>query len=190
MDIGSLGFIQRRRIARAAKLLARGGIIAYPTEAVYGLGCLPSKLASLTRLLRLKARDPDKGLIVIAASAEQLIPLVYFPDAATRERVLETWPGPVTWVLPARPQVSPLLRGSHAGLAVRVIQHPIAADLCRRAGPLVSTSANPAGQAPARSADGARRYFGRRIDYVLPGAVGGRDGPTELRDACTGAVIR
>ncbi len=190
MGAGIVGFLQRRRVARAAEFLTRGAIVAYPTEAVYGLGCLPLRLESLAMLLSLKARDPDKGLIVIAATLEQLTSLIYFPDRASRERVLGTWPGPVSWVVPARPHVPPLLRGSHSGLAVRVTQHPIAAELCRLAGPLVATSANPAGQPPARSAGAVRGYFGRQVDYVLAGSVGGRDAPSELRDACTGAVLR
>ncbi len=182
--------LQHRRVVRAAELLAGGGVIAYPTEAVYGLGCLPMRLDAVTTLLRLKARDPGKGLIVIAANVEQLDPLIYFPDEASRERVLKTWPGHVSWVLPAQPHVPALLRGKHAGLAVRVSQHPIVMELCQRAGPLVSTSANPSGQPPARSPQAVRSYFGDRIDYVLRGPLGDASSPSEMRDGRTGVVLR
>ncbi len=173
----------------AVRAVAAGGVIAYPTEAVYGLGCLPDD-RPISRLLRLKQRSPRKGLILVAASAEQLMPFVEFPNTATRRQVLATWPGPVTWLLPARRGVSTWLAGAHVTLAVRVSAHPVVQALCRYAGPLVSTSANRAGADPARDAARVRAGLGPSLDYVLAGRVGDSRRPTAIRDALSGALIR
>lgn len=171
-------------------MVRHGGIIAYPTESVFGLGCDPLRLDTVVRLLQLKQRPAAKGLILIASDLEQLLPFLQPLDAACRERVLATWPGPVTWLLPARPETPTLLRGEHDTLAVRVTAHPLAAALCRACGTaLVSTSANLGGRPPARSALAVRRTFGEAIDYVLPGEAGGAP-VTEIRDARSGAIVR
>lgn len=167
-----------------------GGVIAYPTEAVYGLGCSPWNAPAVFRVLSLKRRPVDKGLIVIAANVEQLLPLVEFSENINTREILQTWPGPVTWILPARKQTPNWLTGSHDGLAVRVSNHPAARELCLRAGPMVSTSANPARGHPARSPARVRSYFGNRLDYIMPGMVGNMTGPTEIRHAITGKLVR
>lgn len=165
-------------------------MVAYPTEGVFGLGCDPLNAEAVLDLLRLKNRSPDKGLIVIAAAVEQLQHLVDLDDPELRARVLPGWPGPVTWVLPARPATPPWLTGGRRGLAVRVTAHPAAAALCRAAGPLVSTSANPSGRPPARTLLRVRSYFGAALDAWLPGPLGGAPGPTPIRDACSGRMLR
>lgn len=175
---------------QAARWVASGGIIAYPTEAVFGLGCDPFDAAAVWRLLALKRRPVAKGLIVIAAEIEQLQRLVHLGGPELNEGPAASWPGPVTWILPARPDVPEWLRGAHSGLAVRVTAHPAARALCARAGPLVSTSANPAGRPPARTAMKVRAYFGRAVDYIVPGEVDQSAQPTEIRDACSGRVVR
>ncbi len=178
-------------LKRAAAVVCAGGVIAYPTEAVYGLGCDPLNPEAVQRLLQIKRRPEYKGLILIAASPAQLETLIAYPDEAARRRVLGTWPGPVTWVVPYRGlRVPPWLRGRHRGLAVRVTAHPIAADLCRLCGPLVSTSANLSGRGAARTAATVRRCFRHRLDYILNGATGGLAGPTELRELRGGRVLR
>lgn len=181
----------RAALERAVRVLRAGGIVAYPTEAVYGLGCDPRNRRAVERLLALKRRPRDLGLILIAAGPRQLEPFIRWPDAATRDRVLATWPGPVTWVLPARFGVPQWLRGRHAGLAVRVTGHPPAAQLCRRfAGALVSTSANVHGRQPVRRAADLPRALRAGIDYVLEGSTGGRARCSEIRDALSGRVLR
>lgn len=181
------------RLRYAARLIHAGGIVAYPTEAVYGLGCDPNNEQALERLLALKRRPWYKGLILLAASVAQLEPYVDF-DALTPERraaVLAAWPGPVTWLLPARPGVSPRVRGQHPKVAARVTAHPLAAALCHAVGgPIVSTSANRSGRRPARSALATRLVFGMALDGVVSGAIGSLQRPTEIRDAATGGVIR
>jgi L-threonylcarbamoyladenylate synthase len=168
----------------------RGGIVAYPTEAVYGLGCLPTDRRAVARLLRIKQRSWRKGLLLLCGDFAQLESLVHVPEAR-QDEILSSWPGPVTWVLPATHAVPAWVTGGRATVAVRVTGHPIAAALSRRAGhPLVSTSANLSGRAPYSKALQLRRALGKRLDYVLPGPVGGAVRPTEIRDGVTGRVLR
>ncbi|MBA1146756.1 Sua5/YciO/YrdC/YwlC family protein [Ectothiorhodospiraceae bacterium WFHF3C12] len=179
------------RLRLAARAIAQGGVIAYPTEAVFGLGCDPLNEQAVTRLLALKQRDPAKGLILIAAERDQLEPYVDFDSPQVSARIGDTWPGPVTWILPARPQTPAWLTGAHDTLAVRVTAHPTAAALCRACGDaIVSTSANHSGQTPARTLSAVRLRFGDELDSVVPGHCGGQAGPTEIRDSRTGKVLR
>lgn len=178
-------------LGRAVRVVRSGGVIAYPTEAVYGLGCDPLDPVAVLRLLLLKARVAEKGLILIGADLSQFDSLLLPLAPALRAKVLASWPGAVTWLLPSRPECPQWLTGGRETLAVRVPDHPLSLALCRALGhPLVSTSANPAGRAPARSALQVRRYFGDRLDYILAGPVGGRRRPSEIRDGRTGTVIR
>ncbi|AVJ19580.1 L-threonylcarbamoyladenylate synthase type 1 TsaC [Serratia sp. JUb9] len=167
-------------------------VIAYPTEAVFGLGCDPDSEQALHKLLDLKQRPWEKGLILIAADYQQLLP--YIDDSrltpSQRETMFASWPGPVTWVIPAKPTTPRLLTGRFDSLAVRVSDHPLVQQLCREFGkPLVSTSANLSGQPPCRQAAEVLQQFGEGFP-VLPGNVGGRQNPSEIRDALTGEQIR
>jgi L-threonylcarbamoyladenylate synthase len=178
-------------LKRAARIVSSGGVIAYPTEAVFGLGCDPVNEAAVRRLLAIKQRSPAKGLILIAADFTQLQAFLKPLESTHQARLWATWPGPVTWLVPAKNTVPTWLRGRHPTLAVRVTAHPLAAALCRIwGGPLVSTSANRSGRSPACSALAVRRQLGRQVDYVVPGSVGGAKRPTEIRDLLSGRVIR
>jgi L-threonylcarbamoyladenylate synthase len=180
-----------RRLALAAHWVACGGVVAYPTEAVYGLGCDPRDGAAVRRLLALKARPEGKGLILIAAAWSQLEPYVRDLEPERMAVIHATWPGPVTWLLPARPETPRWLTGDHATLAVRVTAHPMAAALCQRwGGALVSTSANRASRPPARTALGVRRALPSGLDYLLSGPCGGAARVSSIRDGRTGAVLR
>ncbi len=179
------------RLKQAARELREGGVIAYPTEAVYGLGCDPLNAQAVLRLLALKNRPMEKGLILIASDFQQLTPFVCPLDPIIMDKINSTWPGPVTWLLPTKPETPAWLRGAHDTLAVRVTAHPQAAALCRAfGGAIVSTSANPGGRKPARNALQVRGYFGDTIDCILSGAVDPRRKPSEIRDAATGKVVR
>ncbi|MBK8182162.1 MAG: threonylcarbamoyl-AMP synthase [Candidatus Competibacteraceae bacterium] len=178
-------------MAAAARTVRAGGIIAYPTEAVFGLGCDPLDQRAVMRLLALKQRPVHKGLILIAADFEQLIPFVQPLTAADQARLAATWPGPYTWLVPARPATPRWLRGRHDTLAVRVTAHPLAAALCRACEhPLVSTSANLSGRPPARGLLAVRRQLGDKVDYLLPGLIGDALKPTEIRDLKTEQLVR
>lgn len=179
------------RLRHARRVLSRGGIIAYPTEAVWGLGCDPWNRAAVARLIDLKGRHAAQGIILVAADVGQVAPLVEWPGGAQGERVKESWPGFVTWVLRARPAVPDLIRGGRATVAVRISAHPVVRELCLAFGaPLVSTSANPHGARPARSALTVRRYFPTGLDLIVEGRLGGELRPSPIRDAATGAYLR
>jgi L-threonylcarbamoyladenylate synthase len=180
-----------QQINEAVQVLQQGGVIAYPTEAVYGLGCDPNNHQAVERLLTIKQRSRDKGLILIAADFEQLAPFLAEIDTSLKAKILATWPGPVTWLWPAKAGVSSLLRGKHDTIAVRVTAHPVAAALCRGfGGPLVSTSANLSGMPPTRAADEVRNQLGNHVDFLLEGEVGGLSRPSQIRNALTGEIIR
>ncbi len=178
-------------LRRAVSCLRSGGVVAYPTEAVWGLGCDPDDGDAVRRVLAIKRRPIHKGLILLADDFERLSDyLEPLPDRL-RQRVLETWPGPVTWLLPVAPGTPSWLTGAHATLAVRVSAHPLAAALARAFGkPVVSTSANRAGRPPVRSLLALRLRLGADVDYVLPGLTGGNARPTEIRDGLTGRILR
>ncbi len=179
------------RLRAAARAVRAGGIIAYPTEAVFGLGCDPRDERAVLRLLALKRRPARKGLILIAADFAQIEPFLEPLSPADQSRLAATWPGPHTWLIPARPATPRWLRGRHDTLAVRVTAHPLAAALCRICGhPLVSTSANLSGRPPARTALAVRRQLGRHLDHILPGPTGGAAKPTEIRELRSGKRVR
>ena len=178
-------------LRHAQRLLCSGGVIAYPTEAVYGLGCDPLNPLAVGRILELKGRSWRKGLILIAANSAQIMPYIGELEPSLRAQVEATWPGPITWLLPADPAAPAWLCGEHPLIAVRVTAHPLAATLCRMlGGPIVSTSANPGGLLPARSPLAVRRYFGNGIDHILHAPLGGRTTPSEIRDGRSGTVVR
>lgn len=181
------------QVEDAAALLRAGGVVAYPTEAVFGLGCDPHDRVAFERLFALKERPPTQGVLLIAADFTQVEP--YIDLAAVPEGVMAqvhaTWPGPNTWVFPRSARVPDWVAGAHAGIALRVTAHEPAAALCRAFGaPLVSTSANPHGEPPARDVPTLQRYFEGRLEAALDAPLGGLDRPTVIRDALTGAMIR
>lgn len=179
------------RLRQVVRSLDRGGVVAYPTEAVWGLGCDPLDAVAVQRLLALKRRPVGKGVILIAADFRQLGPWLAEVADELAAPALASWPGPNTWVWPARPGVPDWITGGRASIAVRVTAHPPAAALCRAwGGPLVSTSANPAGQPPARSLLALRRYFGSRLDGVLPAPLGDLGRPTRIRVLGSGITLR
>ena len=177
----------------AATRLRRGGLVAYPTEAVWGLGCDPFDADAVQRLLDLKRRPAAKGMIVIAASLAQVVAHLCWDDLpeTRRNAILASWPGPNTWLIPCRAHVPDWLRGEHDTLAVRITAHPIAAALCRAFdGPVVSTSANRAGEPPARTLQDIPSDLLAQLDGWLDGDTSGLMQPSTIRDARNGQILR
>jgi L-threonylcarbamoyladenylate synthase len=177
----------------AAGLLGAGGVLAYPTEAVFGLGCDPHDHAAFERLFALKQRPPTQGVLLIAAEFSQVERYIELADvpAVVLRQVRASWPGPYTWIFPRSAEVPAGVAGNHAGIALRVTAHEPAAALCRAfGGALVSTSANPHGRPPARAAQTVVEYFGDALTGLLDAPLGGQDQPTVIRDALSGAIIR
>lgn len=180
-------------IPAAIATLRRGGVIGYPTEAVWGLGCDPFNESAVLRLLALKQRPVAKGLILVAADVTQLEGLVDWdalPDGR-RDAVLASWPGPYTWVVPATRRVPRWITGDHADVAVRISAHPVVVAICTAFGaPLVSTSANPSGADAPRTLAEFDPALLAALDLMVPGETGGLLRPTAIRDARSGDALR
>ncbi len=177
-------------LRQAAQILKAGGIVACPTEAVYGLSCDPLQQSAVERLLAIKHRDVGKGLILVASSIAQIPSFVTIPDKQSAA-ILQSWPGPLTWLLPATAAAPAWIRGDHDTIAMRITAHPLMAALCEAFGHcLVSTSANLSDLPPARSAHQVQQQLGKQIDLILHGETGASHEPTTIRDAITGKTIR
>jgi L-threonylcarbamoyladenylate synthase len=181
----------RLALRHAARIVRGGGVIAYPTEAVFGLGCSPRNQTAVARLLAIKRRSWRKGLILIGATLAQLERYVVLPPEPRRSEVLASWPGPHTWVLDARADAPRWITGGRSSVAVRVTGHPLAAALCLAVGDaIVSTSANVSRRPPHRRLLRLRRDLGRQVDYVLAGPLGSLAEPTRIRDGRSGRILR
>lgn len=178
------------RVQQAAREVRAGAVIAYPTEAVWGLGCDPWNEDAVYRLLALKSRPVDKGLILVADDISQFDFLFEdFPEDWIT-RMSSTWPGPNTWLVPHQGLLPEWVTGKHDTVALRVTDHPQVRALCALVGPLISTSANPAGRPAAKSRLRVEQYFRGDLDLVLGGLLGGRRNPSVIRDLATGEVVR
>lgn len=175
-------------IARAVDVLRSDGVITCPTEGVFGLSCLPDSTAAVQRLLDIKQRDAAKGLILIAANAQQLSDWI----AVSVDDIPEPNPEQaITWIVPAAANVSELVRGKHSSVAVRITSNPIASALCRAVNsPLTSTSANLAGQPTIMDTAELHRAFASRVDYIVPGDCGPATGPSSIIDLESGKQLR
>lgn len=185
-----LDYCSHPRVQQTAKHIAGGGVVAYPTEAVWGLGADPFNRHAVATILDLKQRPLSKGLILVAASMAQFDFILQHLSEDQRNTLATSWPGPRTWLVPHFGLVPPWICGRFDTVAIRVSAHPVVRALCQIAGgPLVSTSANPQGLAPARYGYKARQYFGGRVEYA-PGQVDLTASPSEIRDLVSGRVVR
>jgi L-threonylcarbamoyladenylate synthase len=180
-------------LSDAPTALRAGGVIAYPTEAVWGLGCDPRQETAVMRLLQIKRRPVDKGVIVVATGLEVLhdwLDLAALPPERL-DAVRASWPGPNTWILPASDRAPAWITGRHRGIAVRISAHPLVSQLCRAwNAPLVSTSANLAGMPPARTRAELDPALLSSIDGLIDGETGWLAQPTPIRDALSGEILR
>ena len=170
---------RRQHLRQSCAALADGGVIAYPTEAVYGLGCRSENAAAVSRILRLKHRPANKrGLILVASSLAQVASYVDLRPVPDLAAILSTWPGAVSWVFPAGRGLPAGLRGAGHSIAIRISAHPLVRALCRMNGPLVSTQRQPQrqGARPQRRPSQAllRRALGLHLSRRHP-----RLGPTQ-----------
>jgi len=177
--------------AGAVELLRAGQIIAYPTEAVFGLGCDPGNEPAVRKLLSLKGRPESAGFVLIASRFSQLQPWIANTDEALVDKAMQTWPGPVTWLFPRAQNVPDLIAGKHDTVAVRITAHQPSRALCDAFGAaLISTSANHTAARPARSATEVDDYFGTDIGGILAGPLGGAEQPSQIRDLASGKILR
>lgn len=177
------------QIKEARNLLKKGKLLAYPTEAIYGLGCDPFNQQAVEKLLALKKRSIAKGFIILIADWPQLVPLIGPVPDEVLEQVRRTWPGPVTWVFPKASTIPDWLSGEHPSIAIRMTSHSIAKELCID-GPLISTSANVSGLVPAMDIASVREQFPAGVDGLVSGPLGGLSQPSAIFDALSGNRIR
>ncbi|MCK5897587.1 MAG: Sua5/YciO/YrdC/YwlC family protein [Methylococcales bacterium] len=184
-------FLSPFKLQSAIHQLESELLLAYPTEAIYGLGCDPLSERAVSDLLALKQRSIKKGLILIAANFSQLEPYL-----AVDEKIFQRLQAPtqetITWLVPVQQWVPKWITGEHQMLAVRITNHPLSKALCEKFdAPIVSTSANPSHLKPARTALHVRRYFPASGNLkVLQGATGGNKKPSKIYNAITGEKLR
>lgn len=178
--------------AEASRVLSAGGLIAYPTEAVWGLGCDPWSEVAVHRLLAIKQRPVSKGLIIVASDPDQIAPLLGLlnDDLAVKIQAMQSQP--LTWLVPDNTHWIPdWIKGNFDSVAVRICRHPVVIGLCKAFGkPLVSTSANRAGEMPLTSRESVVACFGEDVDLVIEGVIGDASSPSAIRDLVTDQVFR
>jgi L-threonylcarbamoyladenylate synthase len=179
-------------IQQAITAINSGGIVAYPTEAVWGLGCNPWDIDAVKRLLKIKQRSHSKGFVIVASSIDQISKLCTELPQSKLQQLQQTWPGPYNWIIPDKQSWFPnIVRGGHSGIAIRVSDHPLIKKLCNAAGhPLISTSANISGQLPCLTAQQVDTVFADKISGFINGDLGDSTQPCLIRDLTTGKIIR
>ncbi len=189
--------MQKLSVKVAAHRLMEGNVIAYPTEAVWGLGCDPLNEQACLDLLQIKRRPIQKGMILIAGSIDEFAGILSALPVDQVQKLDAAWQnqistGAITFLVPdILEQVPYWIKGSHNSVALRVSQHPLVKSLCQAfGGPLVSTSANRSGKPPARSRVLVEKYFGGQLEFIVPGALGGATNPSKIIDFYTGKTVR
>ena len=180
-----------RHLAQAADIIRNGGVIAYPTEGVWGLGCDPKKLEAVKKLLALKQRSVKKGLILIGSNANQFSRFTAGLDRSQMSLFKTKRERPTTWLVPDNGVAPRWIVGEHNTIALRITQHPLSSKLCDLfGGPIVSTSANIQNCPAAETVKDVESYFLNKLSFIIHGAVGSARNPSEIIDLVTGEVIR
>lgn len=182
--------LPKRQIDQAVQRLKQGEVIAYPTEAVYGLGCDPFEQTAVEKLFHVKQRPIEKGIILVAASVDQIKEMVELHHCAWQEKVESTWPGPFTWVLPTKSKLPEWITGGRDTVAIRVSSHPIAKALCEEfGGPIVSSSANLTGEPPAKTCQQIKTHLNDAV-FCIDAPLGDLAQPTQIWDAVSQERLR
>lgn len=178
-------------LSEAVAVLKSGGVIAYPTESCFGLGCDPLNEDAVGRILAIKQRAVTQGVILIACEVGQVKQYADLESSPLLESILASWPGPNTWLLTKRQSVPSWLSGEHATIAMRVTAHPTSNQLSKKYGAaIVSTSANRHGQPALIDIESLRSEMGSELDYIVDAKIGGHAAPSQIRDAMTGLQLR
>lgn len=178
-------------IYQAGLILQTSGVIAYPTETVWGLGCDPFDGAALTRIMSIKQRDAHKGLILVGANIEQFAFLLEGLAPELIEKIRTPSNRPTTWLVPHNGKVHPLVHGQFSTVAIRISSHPIVKTLCEQiGGPIVSTSANESGKPTLKNALQIQKFLGPKLDFILSGPLGSHQQASRIIDLHSGRIIR
>ncbi|VAW57488.1 Threonylcarbamoyl-AMP synthase [hydrothermal vent metagenome] len=176
-------------IQKAATIIQQDGVISYPTESVFGLGCDPLSKVAVNRILKLKSRGQDKGLIIIAGTLSQLE--IYIDITTKQKHKILSVTQPTTWLVKKSNKTPNWVSGQHSKIAIRISQHPLVVRLCEQTNSaIISTSANPTGEKPALSSQQSQHYFLNQIDMYLEDATEISGCPTPIIDIETGDIIR
>lgn len=189
----SLALEVQYKVQEAAQTLKEGGVVVCPTEGVYGISAMVTNSMALMRVLNLKKRALNKGLIVVAADVAMLDGVVNFAalNADSQALLHEKWPGHTTFIVPTLTQLNPILTGGRNTLAVRVTAFPLLQVLCREVGtPLISTSANISGCEPLQNLEEIHAIFADKVDYILDEPCQGLHKASSIYDALSGALLR
>ena len=178
-------------VKQSVKVLQQGGIIAYPTEYCFGLGCDPRDRQAVERLLQIKQRKVEQGVILIAGDSNQVSHYADLEQLVSKHEILASWPGPNTWLLPAHASVPDYIRGQHETIAMRIPDHQFCLALLNEfAHPIVSTSANRSGQPEHLVTCSVVADMGEDCDLIVDLPVGGATRASTIRDAITGSTLR
>ena len=170
----------KQDLYKATQIIRTGGIVAHATEGVWGLACRPDLDSAIEKILKIKGRDDGKGFLLLGSNVEHFMDHISQLEPALGKRVIESWPGHITWVLP-NTGFSELVTGGRSTVACRVPDHDQARELCGKyGGPIISTSLNRSGQAPIISYEKAIAEFSGEADFILPGQISGYDGPSAI----------
>lgn len=182
--------INSRELAQVALVLKQGGVIAYPTESVFGLGCDPNNLSALQKILDIKQRPAHKGLIILVSEINQALDYLQPLSQAQLDRLHQKSPRATTWLIPKAPELPELLCGTHQRLAVRITQHPVAKAICQYTNsPLVSTSCNLQGEPEMTQYSEVNAHFSDQLDMLVTGTCSGQK-PSQIIDLITNQIIR
>lgn len=185
---------EQQQINQAVLVLQQGGVIAYPTEAVYGLGCDPQNVSAVKKILDLKYRNKEKGLILVGSNYNQFKNYILPLEKDIEKKILDSWEDKdraITWLVPVKKEISEYLKGQFDTLAVRVSHHTIVRELCEKfGGAIVSTSANISNEEAARTKKQVKQAFTDKIDFIVEGETDENADPSEIRDALTDKIIR
>lgn len=180
-------------LSTEVRALVDGKVIVYPTEAVWGIGCDPRNEAAVLKLLELKNRPVEKGLILIANDYGQLLPYVDDKSIPMHKRadIFSRWPGPVTWLLPAASDAPQWITGGSELIAVRVTDHPTVKRMCVEfGGAIVSTSANITGEPTPKTISEIEKVFADGVAAYVDESLGGNTQPSKIINGFTGETMR
>lgn len=184
---------KEHKVSAELSALQKGGLVVYPTEAVWGIGCDPRNEQAVMSLLAAKQRPVEKGLILIAAEYSQILPYIDETKIATerKQQILESWPGAYTWLLPVAEGTPDWITGGSELVAVRVTAHPTVIRMCNEfGGAIISTSANVTGTPTEHLLENVKQVFGTQVDVYVDEALGGNTQASTITNSLTGEVIR
>ena len=169
-------------IQKGKDTILSGGLVAFPTESFYGLGVNSLDERAVKRLFQAKKRKSDQPILILIPSIESLDQYVQNIPEVAHKLIERFWPGGLTLIFQATPNISPLLTAGTGKIGIRLSSHPVAAALVRSVGiPITGTSANISGQSPCSTADQVLESLGHSVDLILDGgSTEGKAGSTLL----------